>query len=220
MLSQKERNFQPQLVTLDTLVPQDNFYRKVEAKLDLSLVRDLVQPHYSSRMGRPSIDPVVFFKLQLIMFFEGIRSERQLMETVNQAFGAADVHPAIADQHRLIVTEPGARSAGLHLVEEGIVDAWDAPRMPTIAGMRRRGYPAMALREFVKRGGVTKKDKLIEMGVLENCVLRNSPRSLRRLPPRSAPYRRRLRVRARSSAPQDRHRRTRDPERAPARSSP
>jgi glutaminyl-tRNA synthetase len=42
--------------------------------------------------------------------------------------------------------------------------------MPTIAGMRRRGYPAAALREFVRRGGVTKKDKLIEMGVLENCV--------------------------------------------------
>jgi len=59
------------------------------------------------------------------------------------------------------------------LVEEGIVDAWDDPRMPTIAGMRRRGYPATALREFVRRGGVTKKDKLIEMGVLENCVREN-----------------------------------------------
>ena len=42
--------------------------------------------------------------------------------------------------------------------------------MPTIAGMRRRGYPAAALRDFVHRAGVTKKDKLIEMGVLENCV--------------------------------------------------
>ena len=56
------------------------------------------------------------------------------------------------------------------LVEEGIVEGWTDPRMPTIAGMRRRGYPAAALTEFVKRGGVTKKDKLIEMGVLENCV--------------------------------------------------
>ena len=42
--------------------------------------------------------------------------------------------------------------------------------MPTIAGMRRRGYPAAAVRDFVKRGGVTKKDKLIEMGVLENSI--------------------------------------------------
>jgi glutaminyl-tRNA synthetase len=59
------------------------------------------------------------------------------------------------------------------LVEENIVAGWNDPRMPTIAGMRRRGYPAAALREFVKRGGVTKKDKLIEMGVLENCVREN-----------------------------------------------
>ncbi len=59
------------------------------------------------------------------------------------------------------------------LVEEGIVTGWNDPRMPTIAGMRRRGYPAAALRDFVTRAGVTKKDKLIEMGVLENCVREN-----------------------------------------------
>lgn len=83
MLHKKERHFQPRVVTLEALVPEDNFYRKVEAMLDLSFVRDLVRDCYSFRMGRPSVDPVVFFKLQLIMFFEGIRSERQLMEMVN-----------------------------------------------------------------------------------------------------------------------------------------
>ena len=83
MLKVKERSFKTCLVSLDNLVPKDNFYRQVEAKLDLSFVRELVQECYSSHMGRPSIDPVVFFKLQLIMFFEGIRSERQLMEMVN-----------------------------------------------------------------------------------------------------------------------------------------
>jgi glutaminyl-tRNA synthetase len=56
------------------------------------------------------------------------------------------------------------------LVEEGIVSGWDDPRLPTISGMRRRGYPPAALREFVKRAGVTKKDKLIELGALETCV--------------------------------------------------
>ena len=56
------------------------------------------------------------------------------------------------------------------LIDKHEVSGWDDPRMPTIAGMRRRGYPASALRDFVKRGGVTKKDKLIEMGVLENSV--------------------------------------------------
>jgi len=56
------------------------------------------------------------------------------------------------------------------LIEADVVSGWDDPRMPTIAGMRRRGYPAEAMRDFVKRGGVTKKDKLIEMSVLENSI--------------------------------------------------
>ena len=56
------------------------------------------------------------------------------------------------------------------LVDEGHVDGWDDPRMPTLSGMRRRGYPADAIREFVGRIGVTKKDNLIELGALETCV--------------------------------------------------
>ncbi len=68
--------------SLEDLVPEDNFYRQVEKCVDLSFVRNLVH-HLYLDFGRPSIDPVVFFKLQLIAFFEGTRSERQLMETVN-----------------------------------------------------------------------------------------------------------------------------------------
>ena len=84
MLGYKARIFKVHAeVSLEDLVPEDNFYRHVDATLDLSFVRDLVRDCYSSSMGRPSIDPVVFFKLQLIMFFEGIRSERQLMETAS-----------------------------------------------------------------------------------------------------------------------------------------
>jgi transposase len=63
---------------LSELVPADHFYRHLERTLDLSFVREFVQETYAGG-GRPSIDPVVFFKLQLVMFFEGIRSERQLM---------------------------------------------------------------------------------------------------------------------------------------------
>src|SRR5260370_11357617 len=84
MLGQKVKCFKEQTtVSLESLVPENNFYRHVEAKLDLSFVRELVKERYATTMGRPSIDPVVFFKLQLIMFFEGIRSERQLMATAN-----------------------------------------------------------------------------------------------------------------------------------------
>jgi transposase len=84
MVGQKEKHFKAQLaLSLEQLVPQDHFYRRLEAKLDLRFVCDLVKDSYALGMGRPSIDPVVFFKLQLIMFFEGIRSERQLMALVN-----------------------------------------------------------------------------------------------------------------------------------------
>lgn len=56
------------------------------------------------------------------------------------------------------------------LVDERKVVGWDDPRMPTIAGMRRRGYPAPAIRDFCGRIGITKKENIIEMGVLENSV--------------------------------------------------
>lgn len=67
--------------SIEELVPQDHFYRFLDAKLDLTFVRTWVADRYAER-GRPSIDPVVFFRLQLLMFFEGIRSERKLMEMV------------------------------------------------------------------------------------------------------------------------------------------
>src|SRR5690348_14425211 len=79
MMGSKERHFAPLIhVSLEELVPHDHFYRHLERSLDLSFVREFVQQTYAGG-GRPSIDPVVFFKLQLVMFFEGLRSERQLM---------------------------------------------------------------------------------------------------------------------------------------------
>jgi glutaminyl-tRNA synthetase len=56
------------------------------------------------------------------------------------------------------------------LVEEKIVSAWDDPRMPTISGMRRRGITANAIREFVQRAGIAKRDKVNEISLLEFCV--------------------------------------------------
>jgi len=89
MMGYKERQLKHHDgVCLDDLVPEDHFYRQLEATIDLSFVRELVQDKYCWWNGRPSIDPVVFFKLQLVMFFEGFRSERQLIEQVevNVAF--------------------------------------------------------------------------------------------------------------------------------------
>jgi glutaminyl-tRNA synthetase len=58
----------------------------------------------------------------------------------------------------------------LQLVNENMVNGWDDPRMSTISGMRRRGYPAAAIREFCDRIGVAKRDNLIDVGLLEFCV--------------------------------------------------
>lgn len=58
----------------------------------------------------------------------------------------------------------------IELVEKKNVSGWDDPRMPTIAGMRRRGYTPEAIREFCARIGVAKNDSIVDVGLLENCV--------------------------------------------------
>jgi len=63
-----------------------------------------------------------------------------------------------------------SKRALVQLVEGGHVSGWDDPRMPTISGLRRRGYPADAIRDFCARVGVTKQDNVIEMALLEFCV--------------------------------------------------
>jgi glutaminyl-tRNA synthetase len=58
----------------------------------------------------------------------------------------------------------------LQLVNEGYVAGWDDPRMPTISGMRRRGYPAESIREFCDRIGIAKRENIVDVGLLEFCV--------------------------------------------------
>ncbi len=58
----------------------------------------------------------------------------------------------------------------LQLVEEGHVSGWDDPRMPTISGMRRRGYTAAAIRTFSERVGIAKRNNIIDISLLEHCV--------------------------------------------------
>ncbi len=75
----------------------------------------------------------------------------------------------------------------LALVNEGIVDGWNDPRMVTISGMRRRGYPAEAIRDFINRVGVSKAYSVVDFGLLEACVRdnlnQNAPRAMAVLRP-------------------------------------
>ncbi|MBI2281430.1 MAG: glutamine--tRNA ligase/YqeY domain fusion protein [Bacteroidetes bacterium] len=58
----------------------------------------------------------------------------------------------------------------MKLVEDNIVDGWDDPRMPTISGLRRRGYTPAAIREFIEKAGVSKRDQMIDVALLESCI--------------------------------------------------
>ena len=106
MMGIKIRNFTPLPdLSLEELVPKENFYRRLEAAVDLSFVRDLVKDRYAT-VGRPGVDPQVFFKLQLVMFFEDLRSERQLMEVVTDRLSLRwylgyDLHESLPDHSSL-----------------------------------------------------------------------------------------------------------------------
>jgi len=102
----KLRNFAPLPdLSLEELVPKDNFYRHLQETLDLSFVRNLLEERYAPS-GRPSVDPVVFFKLQLVLFFERLRSERQLMAVVADRLSIRwylgyDLHEPLPDHSSL-----------------------------------------------------------------------------------------------------------------------
>ena len=106
MMGIKDRQFAPLPdLSLEELVPGDHPYRRLEAEIDLSFVRELVAPLYAG-CGRPSVDPVVFFKLQLVMFFEDLRSERQLMRVVSDRLSLRwylgyDLHEPLPDHSSL-----------------------------------------------------------------------------------------------------------------------
>ena len=96
-------------------------------------------------------------------------------------------HPQQIEFSRLNLTYTVMSKRHLsELVLHGQVSGWDDPRMPTVSGMRRRGYPASAIRDFCNRAGITKKDNILELSLLETCVresLDNSRRALAVLRP-------------------------------------
>ncbi len=106
MMGTKIREFAPLPdQSLEKLVPEGNFYRRLQERIDLSFVREMVQDLYAPS-GRPSVDPVVFFKLELILFFEDLRSERQLMEVVADRLSLRwyvgyDLHEPLPDHSTL-----------------------------------------------------------------------------------------------------------------------
>ncbi|MFW7226118.1 MULTISPECIES: glutamine--tRNA ligase [unclassified Serratia (in: enterobacteria)] len=97
-------------------------------------------------------------------------------------------HPRQYEFSRLNLEYAIMSKRKLHqLVAEKIVEGWDDPRMPTVSGLRRRGYTAASIREFCLRIGVTKQDNNVEMVALESCIRddlnENAPRAMAVLDP-------------------------------------
>jgi glutaminyl-tRNA synthetase len=101
------------------------------------------------------------------------RSVVQVWEKVGAPAGENSVlpHPQQIEFSRLNVNYTVTSKRKLkQLVDEDLVSGWDDPRMPTVSGMRRRGYTPEALRDFCNRVGVTKSDGVVDVGMLEFCV--------------------------------------------------
>lgn len=113
---------------------------------------------------------------------------RPLYEWILEALDLPRVHPRQREFARLNVTYTiMSKRKLLRLVQEGHVRGWDDPRMPTISGMRRRGYPAEAIRAFCDRIGVAKRENMVELSLLEHFVRddlnRRAPRAMAVLRP-------------------------------------
>ena len=96
-------------------------------------------------------------------------NNRALYDWVLDALGV--FHPQQIEFARLNLTYTVLSKRKLiHLVKEGITTGWDDPRMPTLSGIRRRGYTPEALRDFCERIGVARCDNMVEYGLLEHCL--------------------------------------------------
>jgi glutaminyl-tRNA synthetase len=96
---------------------------------------------------------------------------RPLYEWILEALELPRVHPKQREFARLNLTYTiMSKRRLLRLVQEGHVRGWNDPRMPTLSAMRRRGYPAEAIRDFVERLGVAKRENLVQISYLEHCV--------------------------------------------------
>ena len=94
-------------------------------------------------------------------FIDAINSETQNLAVLpkQREFARLNLSYTIMSKRKLAV-----------LVEKGLVDGWDDPRMPTISGLRRRGYTPKSIREFINKVGVAKRENVIDVSLLEFCV--------------------------------------------------
>lgn len=82
MLKDPDRQSRLEFVSIESLVPEDHLLRKIDAVIDFSFIDEICRPYYCADNGRPAIDPTLLFKMLLVGYLFGIRSERRLVDEV------------------------------------------------------------------------------------------------------------------------------------------
>ena len=163
--------------------------RTLRAKIDMSAPNVWLRDPVLYRIRHAShhhtgdewcIYPMYDFAHGLSDYIEGVTHSlcslefevhRPLYEWLLEALDLPRVHPKQREFARLNLTYTiMSKRRLLRLVQESHVRGWDDPRMPTLSAMRRRGYPAEAIRDFVDRVGIAKRENLVQIEYLEHCV--------------------------------------------------
>ncbi|MFP6748867.1 MAG: glutamine--tRNA ligase/YqeY domain fusion protein [Alphaproteobacteria bacterium] len=125
-----------------------------------------IYPNYDFAHGQSDAIEAITHSLCTLEFAD----HRPLYDWLLDSIGTA-ARPKQYEFTRLNLSHAALSKRRLtQLVEEGCVEGWDDPRMPTISGLRRRGVPAAAVRDFISRLAITKSDGLVEMAMLEHCI--------------------------------------------------
>lgn len=141
----------------------------------------IITTHPHHRTGRKwNVYPMYDFAHGQSDYFEGVTHSictlefvvhRPLYDYFLDQFVTGDYRPHQYEFNRLNITYMVmSKRKMLQLVKEGLVRGWDDPRMPTVSGLRRRGYTAKAIRTFIDRIGYTKVEGMIDLGLLEHTV--------------------------------------------------
>ena len=141
----------------------------------------IITTHPHHRTGRKwNVYPMYDFAHGQSDYFEGVTHSictlefvvhRPLYDWFIDLFADSDYRPHQYEFNRLNITYTVmSKRKMLQLVKEGLVAGWDDPRMPTVCGLRRRGYSARAIRAFIDKIGYTKVEGMIDLGLLEHTV--------------------------------------------------
>lgn len=163
--------------------------RTLRAKIDMASpnmnLRDpaiyrIVRANHHRQGDKWCIYPLYDFAHPIQDAIEGItyslcslefENHRPLYDWVIEHIGGFDPRPHQYEFARLNVTYTVMSKRYLRaLVEGGLVDGWDDPRMPTLSGLRRRGYTPASIREFIRRVGVAKAYSIVDIELLEHCI--------------------------------------------------